>query len=176
MSILTNFPLITSWGIDINKIILSDISESMPYHLEDYSAEEIAQYARFIPKSVNAIRVLLRKVGPDNVWIFCVGDDKQKKVIRASLAKLDFYRQTGLKKEQLIFVSDIKDKITVVTSLELQGYIDNCGEAIQKVQKNVKYPFWFAPTSQDVERWVKKMQYSVRVVSGWRQFMEINQL
>ncbi len=70
----------------------------------------------------------------------------------------------------------LKIKIAVITSLELHGCIDSCGEVLQEVQKNVQYPFWFTPASHDIERWVKKMQYSARVISGWRQFMEVNRL
>lgn len=176
MSAITKLPITMTWGIDVSKVILRDVSETMPYELEDYSAEEIAQYAKFVPGAVNAVKTLIKKFGSDNIWLLCKANDKQKKIFRASLSKLDFYRQTGFKKEQLIFVSDSEDKAVVASSLELKGYIDDRGAAIHAVQKNVQYPFWFAPTAQEVEQWVKKMKYSVRVVSGWKQFVEINLL
>lgn len=165
--------LIKKWGIDINNVILFNLSENMFYKLDDYSPEEIVQYIRIIPGALDGIRMLIKQVGSDNLWFLTKADDRQKKIIRLAFEKFRIFQNFKIPKDQLIMVPEKRDKVTIIRSLELEGLIDNQGQTIFGVQQIVEHPFWFAPDKLDIECWVRKLNCSVRVVSGWKQFMEI---
>ncbi len=165
--------LIKKWGIDIDNVILLNLSESIFYKLDDYSPEEIVQYIKIVPGALDGIKMLIKHVGVENVWLLSKADDRQRKIIKLAFEKFRIFKNSKLPKDQLIMVPEKNDKITVIRSLELEGLIDNQGQTIFGIQQFVKHPFWFAPDKLDIECWVHKLNCSVRVVSGWKQFMEI---
>lgn len=164
---------IKNWCIDVNNVILSNQSAHMFYKLDDYSPNEIVHYMRLVPNALEGIKMLTRQVGLDNVWFLSKADNKQRDIIRLAFDKFRINYLTGIAKDQLIFVPEDRDKVVIARSLELEGLIDNEGAAIFAAQDIVTHPFWFAPAKTDIERWVHRLNCSVRVVSGWKQLIEM---
>lgn len=166
---------IKSWGIDIGNVIFRNLPESIQraHEQDDSSPEEIIQQLHLIPDAIAGVRLLVQKVGAEHIWFVSKAGTKQIATTRLAFEKFKIYQQTGIKKDQILFVSSRRDKIPVIKSLGLEGYIDDRGEIIFSIQNFVKYPLWFCPDIKDADKWAHKMKYSVRVISGWRQFMEM---
>lgn len=166
---------IKSWGVDVSNVILRNLPESLQrFHEQENScSEEISRHLKLIPEALLGIQFLTQKVGIGNVWIIAKAEKKQIQAIRLAFNKLKFYNVTGLKRDQVLFVSERQDKIPVIKCLELEGYVDDRGEIIHSVQNFVKCPLWFCPDLKESDRWARQMNYSVRVISGWKQLMEM---
>lgn len=166
---------INSWGIDVGNVIFHNLSESLQlfHQKEDSSPEEIVEQMSLIPDTLNGLKMLVGKVGKDNIWLFSKSGEKRIATTKLALERFKVYQSTGIKEDQVIFVPGRQDKIPIIKALELDGHIDDRGETIFSVQKFVKCPLWFCPNQKDADKWARKMKHSVRVVSGWKQLMEI---
>lgn len=168
---------VKTWGIDVGDVIFRNLPESMQvFHQQENSEPyEIAEHITLIPGVLPGLKMLVNKVGRDNVWLISKAVDNRVLATKLAFDKFKVFRNTGLKEDQVLFVPSRQDKSPVIKALELEGHIDDRGEIIFSVQKFVKCPLWFCPNSQDSDKWARQMNYSVRVVSGWKQIMEMYQ-
>lgn len=135
---------IKSWGLSINNILLNN--------------------GQLIPDALIGLRLLTQKTGKENVWL--VTDTQISNIF------LDKFKEaTTLPKQQVLTVTSLQDKITVIKSLELDAFIDTEGMVLSSL--DIKCPIWFNPSKSNIKNNVQNMNMNVRVVGNWRHFLEI---
>lgn len=166
---------VKSWGIDIGNVLIKNIPYKTRQLYADHqiAPEVIVNHLQLLPDALLGLRFLVHQVGKQNVWIISKANNQQIPISRLAFQKFKIPQVTGFDMEQMLFVPERLDKAPVIQSLELEGHIDDRGEIIVSVQDIVKCPIWFKPDPKDSVRWVADMKYNIRVVSSWRQFMEM---
>lgn len=166
---------VKSWGIDIGNVIIRNLPIKMRDSLEakNASPEEILKHLHLVPDALLGVRMLTQHVGPDNVWIISKANRLQTAVSKFAFDKLKIHQTTGIRKDQLLFCPDKQDKRVIIQALGLEGHIDDRGEIIESIQGLIKCPIWFAPESEDSAEWLPRIRYSVRVVSSWKQVVDM---
>jgi len=164
-----------SWGIDLSNVILKNLSyeNRIKFAEKNTDISTIANHVNLIPDALIAVRFLVHQVGKDNVWILSKSLDKEIDVNLNVLDRYKFYNITGLDRQQVLFIPHDADKLPVIKSLQLEGFIEDKGFIINHIQHYVKFPIWFAPTDIESALWTTTLFPNVRVVARWKQFMEI---
>ncbi|HLG28174.1 MAG TPA: hypothetical protein VI423_10350 [Paenisporosarcina sp.] len=163
---------IKSWGVDVGNVLIRNAS-NRAIEQKQLTFKEVVNKLFLVPDALLGLRMLVQKVGPENVWIVSKATREQSAVTRLALERFRFYQTTGLRKDQVLFCPERKDKRPIIKALELEGHVDDRGEVIESIQSFVKCPIWFHPEEKETEEWASKIKYNVRVVSGWKQIMEI---
>lgn len=166
---------VKSWGVDVGNVLFANIPIPIRDSLIAKKAkpEEYLKHYHLIPDALLGLRMLTQRVGPDNVWIISKAAKEQIALTRLAFDKFRIHPVTGLKKDQVLFCPERKDKRVIIKALELEGHIDDRGEVIDSIQTVIKNPIWFNPTPEDSLKWIPYIKYHVRVVSSWQQIMEM---
>ncbi len=166
---------VKSWGVDIGNVLIKNLPMKTQLLLTERKIppQEVVKQLSLVPDALLGLRFLSQRVGPENVWIVSKASPHQREVSRLALEKFRFYPTTGLKPDQVLFCPERKDKRPIIKALDLEGHIDDRGEVIESIQKFVKCPVWFSPEEYDTAQWLYQVKYTVRVVSGWKQIMEM---
>lgn len=166
---------VKSWGIDIGNVIIHNLPVKMRDALEakNPSPEEVLKHLHLVSDALLGVRMLTQRVGPENVWVVSKANRLQTAVSKLAFERFKIYQTTGLKKDQVLFCPDRQDKRVIIQALDLEGHIDDRGEVIESIQGHIKCPIWFAPEDYDAAKWLPHIRYSVRVVSSWKQIVDM---
>lgn len=164
---------VQNWGVDIGNVILRGLTINDQKLSEQIPVADLARMAQLVPEALNGLKFLTDVVGPDNVWLIAKAKQKHIEAMRLAFKKFNVYDVTGVKEDQVLFVPDASDKQILLKALELNGHIDDSGEVISLIGSFLPCPIWFAPEESDTIRWLHKIKYNVRVVSGWKQFKQL---
>lgn len=163
------------WGVDIGNVLIKNVPYSTQQYWKDKGASSafIVNQLQLVSDALLGLRFLAQRVGPENVWVVSKANTEQRVISRLALEKFRVPLITGLKMDQVLFVTERADKLPVLKTLEVEGHIDDHGEVISSIQDAVPAPIWFNPEKKHSEDWVSKMHLNVRVVSGWQQLLQM---
>ncbi|HVI42695.1 MAG TPA: hypothetical protein VM577_18810 [Anaerovoracaceae bacterium] len=154
------------WGVDIGNVLV----ENFNIKITDPSQvtwENVKGNGRLVPGAIEGLKLLIDKVGAENVWIVSKVSPIQQMVSELVLKELQVCERTGMRPEQIRFCLERKDKAPIIKELQLEGHIDDRGEVIDSLQNFLPCPIWFAPSQKDMLEWDDYISQKVLMVFGW---------
>lgn len=160
------------WGVDIGNVLVHNFRTSIDF--SQLTWEEITKSGgEVLPGALEGLKALIDKVGADNVWIVSKVSPAQQQVSEFILDHINVYEVTGLKRENVRFCLEKKDKAPIIKELNLDGHIDDRGEVIESVQSFLPCPIWFNPERADMLEWDERVSKKVLMVFSWGAIMAL---
>lgn len=98
------------------------------------------------------------------LWIVSKANDLRRKRTLDWMSKVNFYTKTGLKKDNVIFCKQRKDKVNICLNLNINYFIDNKEHVIQLLHEQVPYLFLFGEGDKKIYRTIGSL---ITPVTDW---------
>mmetsp|Transcript_101645 Transcript_101645/g.152322 ORF Transcript_101645/g.152322 Transcript_101645/m.152322 type:complete len:180 (-) Transcript_101645:292-831(-) len=110
------------------------------------------------PGAVSMIRHLVHKFGPSNVFIVSKAQPSMQMRIQEWLDGQSFYSQTGLLRDNTIFVREYADKAQVVQALGISVFFDDSNKVVRALSPlpGIRRIFWMHARDTRLIRLVAK--------------------
>lgn len=102
--------------------------------------------------SLMSIRLFVEKLKPENVYILSKAKDKWIKSNLELFERINFYEQTGITRNNVIFVDEYIDKQKVCANLSIDYMIDDSIKVIRFLQNIDTTPIWFGNHNEPIEK------------------------
>lgn len=147
-------------GIDFGGVIIDETRTMRRIDTKPNAihSDEIAMLGVF-----DAIKFLVHDIGGE-VWIISKVNELRQKRTLDWLNKVDFYQQTGLKKENVIFCDKREDKAQICRDLNINYFVDNSEHVSQLLQEVVPYIFFWGEKDRKT---YKSLASNVIPVNNW---------
>lgn len=135
-------------GIDLGKTIVK-MPEKIPF---DNCFDILAYWAKY-----HEIFIISR-----------VNSDQKERSLKW-LKDFNFFELTGIKKDNLYYCFDRRDKSLFVKALNIELFIDDRPEVLSFMDKNVR-KILFNPIHKDkIDFWGEIKEHNMELVSNWKQ-------
>ncbi len=152
-------------GVDVGGVIIAGRQEE-----KDTFFKGNHLLAQAFPYVFEGLRALVNEVfGPENVYIVskCKPNIQQK--TREWLEHHDFYQRTGIRRENVHFCLERRDKGPICRELQLTTFIDDKLEVLGHIHEaGLRDLYLFNPDPREVARFQHYLPY-VRQVNDWRE-------
>ena len=137
-------------GIDIGRVIIDGASHPEGGDTAFFNGDEATMLATpEMAGSVDAIATLVSQVD-GRVWLVSKASPKiQAKTLRW-LDEHDFYRRTGLPRDQVRYCRARADKRIHCVELELTHFVDDHPEVHEAIRGAVEHQYFFGPQREPV--------------------------
>jgi len=137
-------------GIDIGRVIIDGASHPEGGDTAFFNGDEATMLATpEMAGSVDAIATLVSQVD-GRVWLVSKASPKiQAKTLRW-LDERDFYRRTGLPRDQVRYCRARADKRIHCVELELTHFVDDHPEVHEAIRGAVEHQYFFGPQREPV--------------------------
>jgi len=137
-------------GIDIGRVIIDGASHPDGGDTAFFNGDEATMLATpEMAGSVDAIATLVSQVD-GRVWLVSKASPKiQAKTLRW-LDERDFYRRTGLPRDQVRYCRARADKRIHCVELELTHFVDDHPEVHEAIRGAVEHQYFFGPQREPV--------------------------
>ena len=177
------------WGVDFGNVLVQKLEPSTVIGLvfklrinkDSFSDatrlktidEFLVQNSALVYRALEGLKTLIRRVGNKNVWIVSRAEGIERQVNSRLLVVHGICSWTGLLPENVIYVDKRAEKAKVCQKFQIDGHIDDRGEVLFHLEKVVPTLIWFAPTSEDYEKWISRFCSPVIVASNWDQLLSV---
>lgn len=155
------------WGVDIGNVLVKNFNHKVT-DVSQVTWENIKENGELVPDAIQGLKLLIDKVGADNVWIVSKVSPIQQMISELILKELQICEQTGMRPEQIRFCLERKDKAPIIKELQLEGHIDDRGEVIESLQSFLPCPIWFNPSDKDYLEWDDYISQKILMVPNWQ--------
>lgn len=115
------------------------------------------------PDCFNVLKLIIKNF--DNVYIISRVNSEQRDHSLKWLAESDFFNKTGIKRENLYYCWERRDKAIFAKALNCSIFIDDQPEVIYNLDKNI-YKLLINPTEIELNKYKDKL-FNYDIVNNW---------
>lgn len=140
-------------GIDIGRVIINGKQDDLQRELGERGRKQNYLHIPPVSESFRYIKRLVQRYGAENVWLISTCGERREERSRAWLEERGFYRETGVRRDQVIYCSTFPAKASIAQRLRLTHFVDDRPDVLIPMAKIVSVRILFNPEPEQVKRW-----------------------